>query len=169
MKTTIGHLVPQYNTARMVREYAKRFYVPSIKLSQKLNDSELALAKSLTTWKDQVHAAWPNVVVRGVQLDSPDEVAVGVPVKVSATVQLGGLAPKDVAVELYHGPTNGGHEVDKGTIVRMTVVSQSTDGSWKFAGEIPTGDSGAHAFAVRAVPYNDAMSHPYETSLIRWA
>src|ERR1019366_5419529 len=33
MKTTIGHLVPQYNTARMVREYARRFYVPSITLA----------------------------------------------------------------------------------------------------------------------------------------
>ena len=169
MKTTIGHLVPQYNTARMVREYARRFYVPSIKLAQKLTDGDLAGAKSLTTWKNHVHAAWPSVAVRNVQLDSPEEVAVGVPVRVSATVQLGALTPKDVAIELYHGPTNGGHEVTKGTIVRMTALDRTTDGAWRFAGEIPTAESGAHAFAVRAVPYNEAMSHPYETSLIRWA
>ena len=114
MKSTIGKLVPEYNTARMVREYAKRFYVPSIKLSQKLTDGDLAGAKALTAWKDQVRAAWPGVSIREVRLESPDEVAVGDPVKVSAMVQLGALKPKDVAVELYHGPTSGGHEVVAG-------------------------------------------------------
>ncbi len=111
MKSTIAKLVPQYNTARMVREYAERFYVPSIKLSQKLTDGDLAGAKSLTAWKDRVRAAWPGVSIREVRLESADEVAVGEPVKVSAIVQLGALTPEDVAVELYHGPTNGGHEV----------------------------------------------------------
>ncbi len=169
MKSTIGKLVPQYNTQRMVREYARRFYVPSIKLSQRLTDGDLAAAKALTAWKDQVRAAWPAVTVREVVLESPPEVAVGDPVRVSAVVQLGGLDPKDVAVELYHGPTNGGHEVVKGAVVRMPPAGQATDGAWRFTGEIPTGESGAHAFAVRVLPYNETLSHPHETSLIRWA
>jgi starch phosphorylase len=116
-----------------------------------------------------VHAAWAAVAIRDVRLESPEEVAVGEPVRVSASVQLGALTPKDVAVELYHGPTNGGHEVTRGAIVRMKAAAQGGDGTWRFSGEIPTAESGAHAFAVRAVPYNEAMSHPYETSLIRWA
>jgi starch phosphorylase len=169
MKSTIGKLVPQYNTQRMVREYARRFYVPSIKLTQKLADGDLAAAKALTAWKDHVRTAWPGVSVREVLMESPAEVAVGDPLKVSAIVQLGGLTPKDVAVELYHGPTNGGHEVVHGAIVRMPPIEQATDGAWRFTGEIPTGDSGAHAFAVRVLPYNDTMSNPHETSLIRWA
>ena len=169
MKSTIGHLVPEYNTARMVREYAGRFYVPSIKLAQKLTDGDLAGAKALTSWKDQVRAAWPAVTIREVKLESAEEVAVGEPVKVSAIVQLGTLKPKDVAVELYHGPTNGGHEVVQGKIVRMPAVDQTADGAWRFSGEIPTAESGAHAFAVRVVPYNETMTHPHETSLIHWA
>jgi starch phosphorylase len=169
MKSTIGKLVPQYNTARMVREYAGRFYVPSIKLSQKLFDGDLAAAKSLTAWKDHVRSAWPGVAVREVKLDSPDEVAVGDPIKVSAIVALGALTPKDVAVELYHGPTNGGHDLIEGKIVRMPAVGQGPDGAWRFSGEIPTDESGAHAFAVRVVPYNETMTHPHETSLIHWA
>ena len=169
MKSTIAKLVPQYNTARMVREYATRFYVPAIKLSHKLTDGDLAAAKALTAWKDRVRAAWPAWPFATCSLESPDEVAVGEPVKVSATVRLGALTPDDVAVELYHGPTNGGHEIARGAIVRMPVVGQATDGAWRFTGEIPTGESGAHAFAARVVPYNEAMTHPYETSLIRWA
>jgi glycogen phosphorylase len=84
-------------------------------------------------------------------------------------VSLGSLSPEDVAVELYHGPTGGGHEIERGAIVRMTPVERVGEAAWRFAGAIPTERSGAHAFAARVVPYNEAMSHPYETSLIRWA
>jgi starch phosphorylase len=169
MKQAIAHLVPTYNTARMVREYTKRFYVPAIKLTYKLTDGDLAAAKALTAWKVRVRDGWQDVIVRDIRLESPEEVAVGEPVRVAATVQLGWLTPEDVAVELYHGPTAGGHEIARGHIVRMQPAERTGDGTWRFRGEIPTGESGAHAFAARVVPYNDSMTHPYETSLIRWA
>jgi hypothetical protein len=51
----------------------------------------------------------------------------------------------------------------------MRPVEGVGHGAWRFSGEIMTVQSGAHAFAARVVPYNDAMTHPYETSLIRWA
>jgi starch phosphorylase len=169
MKNAMTKLVPSFNTSRMVREYATRFYVPAIKLTHKLAEGDLAAAKALTAWKDRVRDAWQSVTVKDVRLESPDEVAVGESVRVSATVQLGPLAPDDVAVELYHGPTNGGHELGTGRIVRMRPIQRVADGAWQFAGEITTHQTGAHAFAARVVPYNDAMTHPYETSLIRWA
>jgi glycogen phosphorylase len=169
MKHAIAKLVPRYNTARMVRDYARRFYVPGIKLSHNLMDDDLAAAKALTAWKDRVRDAWPGVSVREVRLESRDEVAVGEALKVTATVHLGALDPQDVAVELYHGPTGGGHEIAQGRIVRMRPVERTDDGQWRYSGEIATGQSGAHAFAARVVPYSEAMTHPYETSLIRWA
>jgi starch phosphorylase len=169
MKNAIAKLVPRYNTARMVREYARRFYVPGIRLSHNLTENDLAEAKALTAWKDRVRSAWPGVTVREIRLDSKDEVAVGDPLKVSAVVDLGALAPGDVTVELYHGPTNGGHEITHGKIVRMSPADRSPNGQWRYTGEIPTAESGAQAFAARIVPYNEAMTHPYETSLIRWA
>lgn len=169
MKNAIAKLAPRYTTARMVREYTRRFYVPGVRLSHNLTDNDLAAAKALTAWKGRVRDAWPGVHVRDVRLESRDEVAVGEPVFVSAVVQLGSLAPADVAVELYHGPTGGGHEIARGGIVRMRPTQQRTDGEWLYTGEIATGESGAHAFAARVVPYNETMTHPYETSLIRWA
>jgi starch phosphorylase len=169
MKNAIAKLVPQFNTARMVREYSSKFYVPAIRLTHNLTDADLAAAKALTAWKDRVRAAWQGVAVEGIRLESRDEVAVGEPVKVAAEVRLGALAPDDVAVELYHGPTAGGHEIARGRIVRMRAEGRARDGVWQYRGEIQTDASGAHAFAARIVPYNEAMSHPYETSLIRWA
>jgi starch phosphorylase len=168
MKNAIAKLVPRFNTSRMVRQYTTRFYVPAIKLTRQLTDDNLAGAHRLTAWKDRVRAAWPDVAVKAVHLESPDEVAVGDPVRVSADVVLGSLSPDDVAVEVYHGPTGGGQSIDRGRTVRMQVGERGADGVWRYTGEIATGQSGAHAFSVRIVPYSATMSHPYETSLIRW-
>jgi starch phosphorylase len=169
MKNAIARLVPRFNTSRMVRQYTTRFYVPAIKLTRQLTDDNLAAAHRLTAWKERARAAWTGVAVKSIRLESADEVAVGEPVRVSAEVVLGALTPDDVAVELYHGPTGGGQSIERGRTVRMQVAERTADGSWRYAGEIATGQSGAHAFAVRIVPFSAIMSHPYETSLIRWA
>jgi starch phosphorylase len=169
MKHGISRLVPTFNTSRMVRQYTSRFYVPAIRLTHKLTDNNLAAARALTAWKDRVRDAWHAVALEDIRVESTTEVAVGEAVRVSVRVRLGNLTPEDVAVELYHGQTHGAHEIAKGSIVRMRAGEREGDSTWRFKGEIPTAQSGAHAFAARVVPYNEAMSHPYETSLIRWA
>jgi starch phosphorylase len=169
MKTTIAKLVPVFNTMRMVREYAERFYVPAVELSDRMMDRDLARANELASWKARVRSAWPNVAVRDITTSSPTELQVGEQMKVDAVVNLGSLEPDDVAVELYHGPTAGGHELARGEIVRMVLVDTLGDGVYRYRGEIPTTTSGAHAFAARIMPWNASMTHPYETSLLRWA
>ena len=169
MKNSIAHLVPAFNTARMVREYTERFYVPSHKLWYRMVDGDLRGARELWSWKERVRKGWQRVRVTEVSQRSKDEVRVGDAVRVTASVELGDLRPEDVVVELYYGPTGGGHELLRGSIVRMKVEEpEGASGRYRYAGEIPTLNSGAHAYAVRVMPYSAAMSHPYETSLIRW-
>ncbi len=169
MKNAIAHLVPEFNTSRMVREYTERFYVPAIKESSRMRADDLAGAKALTAWKARVRQAWGQVGIREVAAKGAAELKVGESMRVDALVHLGTLSPDDVAVELYYGPTAGAHELTHGEIVRMKVQGGPIDGVYKYAGEIPSLASGAHAFAARVMPWNADMSHPYETSLIRWA
>jgi starch phosphorylase len=169
MKSAIASLVPEFNTARMVKEYTERFYVPANAQAARLTGGDLSLATKVAAWKHRVRAAWPKVAVREVAPRSPHEITVGQPMVVEARVSLGDLMPEDVVVELYHGPTHGGHELKQGAIVRMNVASNDGGGTYTYVGEIPTAESGAHAFAARVMPWNPAMSHPYETSLVRWA
>ncbi|MEI7892662.1 MAG: alpha-glucan family phosphorylase [Myxococcales bacterium] len=169
MKSCISYLVPEYNTARMVKEYAERFYVKAIGLSHTMMDDNLAKARELTSWKQRVREAWPQVNISEVTLKSPAELQVGERVGVEAVVRLGPLAPEDVLVELYYGPTAGGHELLLGEVAPMSFVERRADGSCRYTGEIPTAESGAHAVAARVVPSHASMTHPFETALIRWA
>jgi starch phosphorylase len=169
MKNAIASLTPTYNTSRMVKEYTERFYVPSIDCVRRMTEGGCKGAQALADWKGRVREAWPQVRVTDVRVQSSEEIRVGEVMRVEATVRLGSLKPDDVAVELYHGPTAGGHELTKGRIVRMSTTGKNGDASYVFRGEIPASESGAHAFAARVVPYNESMSYPYEASLITWA
>ena len=90
MKNAIAKLVPEFNTARMVREYAERFYVPSIKLSHEHDRrrSRRGAARS-RAWKQRVRDAWPSVASREVATSRPTSSSVGEPMRVEAIVQLG--------------------------------------------------------------------------------
>ncbi|HEY8072887.1 MAG TPA: alpha-glucan family phosphorylase [Labilithrix sp.] len=168
MKSSIANLVPAFNTARMVKEYTERFYVPAFTQAKRLAGADLSAAEQLAQWKQRVRAAWPRVAIREVVAKSPHEITVGEPMIVEAKVALGELSPDDVVVELYTGPTHGKHDLERGAVVRMRLEGNG-DGVYTYVGEIPTSESGAHAFAARVMPWNASMSHPYETSLVRWA
>ena len=168
MKNAIKLLTPTYNPGRMVREYAERFYGPSIGLSERMTDADFSGAKELAAWKQRVQGAWPSVRIDRVEQVSASQVEVGDAVSVRANVSLGGLTQADVVVELYFGPTGGVHELHRGQLARMSAIETAPDGSLVYLGEMPATESGAHAFAVRVMPYSDAMSHPYEPSLIKW-
>jgi starch phosphorylase len=149
-------------------QYTERFYVPSHNLWHRMVDGDLRGARELWAWKERVRKGWPAVRVAQVAQKSADNVRVGDAVRVSATVELGELSPEDVVVELYYGPTQGGLALERGQVIRMKVEEQEGSGRYRYGGDIPTRESGAHAYAVRVMPYSAAMSHPYETSLVRW-
>lgn len=170
MKNAIGLLVPEFNTARMVKEYTERFYAPAIRATTRMTHDNLSGARALTTWKAKIAQAWPGVSIADVRLAAgAAELQVGDEVAVEARVKLGALSPDDVVVELYWGPTHGLHELGRGQVVKMTPAGDAGDGAVRFRGALPTRDSGAHAVAARVMPANAALSSPYETTLVRWA
>lgn len=169
MKAAVGKLVPDFNTARMVREYAEKYYVNAMRLSETMMNDELAGAKKLAGWKDKVEGAWPQVAVRNVQIKSSTEVGVGDPLQVEATVQLGTLAPEDVHVELYYGPSLTPTALpEQGKVERMKLEGKIETGLYRYSGRIMTNGSGSHVFATRVIPFNDALAHRFEAALVRW-
>jgi starch phosphorylase len=174
MKAAIAHLVPEFNTARMVKEYSERFYVPALAGASSLLDDDLSIASELVSWKERIRAAWPAVAVRRLQAQATSEVTAGDSVRVEANVHLGTLAPEDVVVELYFGVAMGALDLhsNRGSWCSRLMRSSGggPDGTFTFVGEIPTSESGAHAFTARVMPFNPAMTPPrLDASLVRWA
>jgi starch phosphorylase len=169
MKTSIAQIAPYYNTHRMVMEYAQRFYLPAHAAHQRLSDDSLAAARDLAAWRQRVHEAWPAVRIVAVRADGPDAPAVGDPVKVEAQVQLGGLRPDEVLVQLLHGPVDAAGNIGPNNVVTMKLDGEMQDGQGTFSGSMVCGQSGLHGYVVRVVPRHPALPNPFEPRLIVWS
>ena len=119
MKAAMRDICPYFNTHRMVREYAERFYMPAAQRSLRLAEEDMARAKALAAWEAGLRQNWPELRVVSVDADAPPEVQVGAELRVQALIHLGSLQPDDVTVELYHGPVGTKGEMDPAQVTVM--------------------------------------------------
>jgi starch phosphorylase len=168
MKRSVESIAPVFNTTRMVEEYTEAYYAPSMARYGRMTEGGLGAARALCDWKARVRAAWGGVKVEGVAQRGPSRVASGAPVSVVAEVRLGTLSPSDVAVELYYGPVQPSGALPRGRTAAMRCTGDLGGGRHRFEGEIPTEESGEHAFGVRVIPWHDALPHRFATQLVRW-
>jgi glycogen phosphorylase len=170
MKSSIGALCPVFNTHRMVREYTECFYLVAHAGYRKLTVEGAAGAKRLAAWADRVKKEWDKIRVEVVPNGTPDELKVGDKLHVQARVELGGLAPEDVLVQLCVGPLNSQRELEDSVATVMAPLRAAGPGVWLFeAREVCCEHSGQHGFTVRVLPYHADASSAFIPGLIRWA
>ncbi len=169
MKNSMMAISPIYNTNRMIREYAERFYVPASMKYNKMNKNKQRRSKELANWKKRITENWPKVRFIEVQGDGAKEHPLGKEIVIIAKVNLGDLSPEDVAVEIYHGRINTENQVEKGTVEEMQ-CTECVEGSVQtFSGKITCQSSGLYGYTVRIIPKHEDLAHPHDTGLIIWA
>ncbi len=169
MKSAMRAICPVFNTNRMVREYAERFYLPAAQRYKQLAEAEMARAKALARWKAFLHTHWTEIRVDSVEANIPTQIKVGTELQVQAQVYLGALKPEDVTVQLYYGPLDSRGEIPQGEAVAMSWKESIGEGKHLFVGSIPARASGRYGYAVRILPHHEDLPHPYEPGLILWA
>jgi len=169
MKAAVRAICPVFNTNRMVREYAERFYLPAAQRYERLAEEDMARAKALAQWKSFLHTHWPEIRVDSVEADIPAQIKVGTELQVRAQVHLGVLEPKDVTVQLYYGPLDTKGEISKGEAIAMRWEESTGEGNHVFVGFISARASGRYGYTVRILPQHEDLNHPYEPGLILWA
>jgi glycogen phosphorylase len=168
MKTCMRKLAPVFNTNRMVREYADRFYVPSDARGRALVANNLERSVALAKFKDVLRSRWGGVKIVGVHVAGNGHYRVGDDMQVEALIDLPDIDPKDVAVELYCGPITATGQIGKPDVLRMQYTKQIGGPRHVFSGQIACRTSGRQGFAVRVVPGSEDMATPFEPGLIAW-
>jgi starch phosphorylase len=169
MKQAISTICPFFNTNRMVQEYVEKCYWPSSQRTAQLSADNLKRAGQLAQWRKGLLRGWGQVRVEAVEADGADPMHVGTELRVKARVHLGGLAPDDVEVQLFHGVVDSLGEIPSPRTVAMSHNGAPKDGaSWVYQGVIPCRSSGQHGFAVRVLPKNADLANPFEPGLVCW-
>lgn len=168
MKRSIQTIAPVFNTHRMVREYAEQHYAPAAERTARMLRDGLAEARALASWSARVTAAWPAVRIEAVHEPGALKLTAGEALGVQADVQLGGLGPGDVRVEVYFGKLHGEHALPHGESAELRCAGELGGGRFRFEGSIPARGSGEHAFAVRVMPHHEALSGRFGMHLVSW-
>ncbi len=177
-KHSMMTVLPNFNMNRMVNEYVDNFYLPAARQGRKLRSDEYAKAGILANWKTKVDSAWREVQVRSF-ITPPAQLQYGQPVAMQVAVQLGGLEPQDVTVELllsrkvYHPAIYAQWSQDEMDVERL---------SYKFKPEYALQDTGEYLYAinfnpdwcgglsykVRIYPHHESLAHDFEMGMIKW-
>jgi len=160
--------IPHYfNTGRMVKEYAARFYVPLMERYDQLVKDDYAAARRVRDFKEYLTQNWPAVAVLSVTAARPALPVAGQTIAVAATVHLGAIKPEDVVVEIILGKTKD-WQLTEMNGVRMELTEALGDATYRFSGTI-TLTQGALGYTVRVRPADSMFVHPFELPLIAWA
>ncbi|MBU1002932.1 MAG: alpha-glucan family phosphorylase [Proteobacteria bacterium] len=169
MKKALLKLGPVFNAHRMVEEYAKVAYRPAYSNFNDLAADSFAKAKALAQWRMEIMTSWHGVAIRNVVSREPGQVHVGEAIEVNCEVNLNGLSPQDVVVEIYSG--NVDHEggfIDRRTKA-MEPLDAQADGWLRYSGLFKPSTPGRFGFNVRVLPRHDNLLDSHSLGLICWA
>jgi starch phosphorylase len=165
-KRSISTLLPRFNSTRMVMEYANKFYGPASRQWRRYSEGDFAAAQSVAAWKSKVRHAWSGVTVRRVD-DPLRQMTFGETMQVQVAVNLNGLAPEDVCVELLIGrASQAGQDRE---LEAIPMKPTGWDGSeCLFNLELMPELCGRLVYRVRVYPFHELLTHPFETGLMVW-
>lgn len=168
MKSCIAKLAPAFNTNRMVQDYAEQFYLPALRRTRLLTKDNLKQAVALAHQKDRLRAAWGQLRVEHVQAETTAPLGIRDELPVSTTVNLAGLTPKEVRVQVYAGIMDNNGHILEGEATDLKHEKDLGDGRHQFAGSVHAESSGRYGFAIRILPGGELFEEVTEPGMIYW-
>jgi glycogen phosphorylase len=165
-KRSIASLMPRFNSARMVGEYVAKSYLPAARQGRRYAENQFEVARLIAAWKSRARKAWPEVTIR--RIDSPQKrIHFGDTVRIETAVRLNGLNAEDVVVELL---VSRAEEFGKVEPVHHRFVSQGVDatGEHRFSLDLAPVLCGKLDYRIRAYPWHEFLTHPFELGLMIW-
>jgi starch phosphorylase len=169
MKQALMYITPTFDCRRMVREYMTELYEPAHTEHVRLVDKDYEEVRETTRWKSRVRDAWERVrfVDNGAAPDA--SVWSGKPVAVRASVDLAGLSPSDVRVEVVLGRVGINGHLEETEVMVLPPIEQH-DGLAVFGKEIIPEQTGRLGYALRISPnhFDDPLTRP-TGGLLKWS
>ena len=113
---------------------------------------------ALATQKDMLRHKWAGVRIVGVSTSGNGHFKVGEQMRVEALVDLPGLVPNDVTVQLYAGRISARGEIEEPCAINMQHQKEMAPGRHLFTGRLDCKVSGRQGFAIRILPGGEDLA-----------
>lgn len=166
----LATLPPVYSTDRMVAEYRDRAYLKSAEIARGMSAKGYAAARAQAARIAEYRRALPQVRVIAVHSDDLRAVKIGDAISVEAEVDLGALAPEQVAVELVLGLSVQNKAVPPlPVVVALAAAGRSAGGASLFRATWKPEQPGSWGYGVRVRAEQGVPSDLASAELTVWA
>jgi starch phosphorylase len=165
VKSSIKTLTPVYSTQRMVQDYTRDLYIPTIQRGNRFKESNFDLSNKIADYKRFISENWHQVHIIAVddRMTSP----VPVPTKrVTATLTYGPIWLQDTVVEIIYYEYDESAGAWNPVVVTMQDPERVAYHTYKFTAHIPSHLKHGPHFTVRVRPVNPNFATSFELPLV---
>lgn len=168
MKNSIRSLGGQFSTSRMLIDYSEKFYLPALKQYDRISRDDFQGARDLADYLRTTRENWSEVAVFDVEGAQKRSLKVGESFTITCRVALGNLKPEQVQVQVYAGRLDAEEKIIEPRTVAMKLVVKDERG-YRYSTKVRCHQAGRQGYAVRVMPSNNLLVHPYIPGLLRWS
>ncbi len=167
-KRSMASIIPRFNSKRMVGEYLAKCYLPASQQHSHYTENQHENSHRVAQWKARVCNAWEGVALRRID-QVKAQINYGDSLKFEVAVNLNGLNPDDVVVELLMGYNTRRDSLESARHYRFEAASGSDEsGEIQFVTELQPDQCGNLEYRIRVYPFHELLTHPFEMGMMRW-
>jgi starch phosphorylase len=176
VRHTLEVLGPKVLASRMVRDYTEKYYAPAAQsLRRTVEPLEeggvpFGAARDLAAYRQRAQEAWPKIQITDVDSTGlPDIPLLGSELTLTATVQLAGLRPDEVAVQAVLGRVDAADALHDPVTIPMPHTGTGDGGNEIFSTTTPLPVAGPVGYTVRVLPHHPLLASDSELGLVTLA
>jgi starch phosphorylase len=158
---TLETLGPRVQASRMVREYVESGYVPAARMVEAATGDDYRGARSLSHYRTKLDIAWGRVQIFDSELIIAAQDSMVVGTEVRARIDLAGLDPSEVDVQVVVGKVDDGDELRE-----VVTVPMEPTGIGEFSAKLRLPHAGSLGYTVRVLPRHYLLASSAELSKV---
>jgi starch phosphorylase len=169
VKQSLMYISPNFDCRRMVREYMSELYEPAHSQHARQLQNNFRLIREKARWNSQVREVWERVHFVEAGMGPAGTIMSGKPVPVRARIELAGLKPQDVRVEVVMGRVDSNGNLEDTEVLVLPPVEENGSVA-VFEKDIVPERTGRLGYALRVSPnhFDDPLTRPCASPL-KWS
>ncbi len=164
----IAEIAPEFTTERMINDYRDRYYLKLQKRFAEMSENNFEKARKLAQWKERIQGEWKKISPEHIDVQElNNNLILGQSYKGGIKLNINGLNPEDVGVEMVISESNSAGELAIAKIIELTQEKHEGSAVYYTFNYIPKAP-GSINYAFRVFPKNALLAHRQDCPVLKW-